>query len=66
MVTEQLRIWLARAKDRKEKAETWARWVDIWSQFTLVGFLESSYEAILTKIPHENDQEGLEELSFTN
>ena len=64
-MTDQLRRWLQEAEegDDVSKAIQWKRWIDIWCQFTLEGFLQSTYKAVLTKIPDRHDQEGLEELA---
>ena len=61
-MTDQLQRWLKVAgDDRTEQAKAWDHWIDIWSQFSLDSFLQSSYEAIMTKVP-EKDQVGLEGL----
>ena len=63
-MTDQLRRWLEETEegDNVSKAKKWKRWIDNWCQFTLEGFLQSTYEAVLTKIPHVDDQEGLKDL----
>lgn len=33
-----------------EPSEAWDQWIDLWSQFPLDGFLQSTYEAIMTKV----------------
>lgn len=33
-----------------EPSEAWDQWIDLWSQFPLDGFLQSNYEAIMTKV----------------
>ncbi len=54
MVTAQLRRWLAGEDDLATVASIWERWIEIWSQFPLDGFLQSTLDAILTKIPDES------------
>ena len=47
MVTDQL---LDLLKDPSiEECEAWKQWIDVWSQFPLDGFLQSTYEAVKTK-----------------
>ena len=48
MVTDQLLDLLNYYKDTPSVA--WNQWINIWSQFPLDGFLQSTYEAVLTKV----------------
>ena len=47
MVTDQL---LDLLKYYKHQSVAWNQWINIWSQFPLDGFLQSTYEAVLTKV----------------
>ncbi|KAL9959928.1 hypothetical protein ACROYT_G033306 [Oculina patagonica] len=31
-------------------SDAWNQWIDVWSQFPLDGFLQSTYEAVMTKV----------------
>jgi len=50
-------------------SDAWDLWIDVWSQFPLDGFLQSTYEAVMTKVKkkvlekkHSNPLTTLEEL----
>ena len=48
MVTDQL---LDLLKDRTVKpSDAWNQWIDVWSQFPIDGFLQSTYEEVITKV----------------
>ena len=48
MVTDQL---LDLLKDPGVKpSDAWNQWIDVWSQFPLDGFLQSTYEAVMAKV----------------
>ncbi len=51
----QLLKWLSAATTISEAACVWQRWTSIWSQFPLDGFLQSSIDAVLTKVPIARD-----------
>ena len=61
-MTNQLRNWLKKSENSIEKADAWNRWIGIWCRFTLEGFLLSSYDAVIAKIPIKDNQKGLEDL----
>ncbi|XP_068742995.1 putative L-amino-acid oxidase YobN [Montipora capricornis] len=49
VVTDQLRIFLYEYGNHHE-ARAWGDWIDIWSQFSLDNFLQSTYEIIMLKV----------------
>ena len=48
MVTDQL-LELLKDPDVKPSV-AWNQWIDVWSQFPLDGFLQSTYETVMTKV----------------
>jgi len=67
VVTDQL-LELLKDPDVKP-SDAWNQWIDVWSQFPLDGFLQSTYEAVMTKVEkkvlekkHSNPLTTLKEL----
>ena len=51
MVTDQL---LDLLNDPSVKpSDAWNQWIDVWNQFPLDGFLQSTYEAVMTKVENK-------------
>ena len=48
VVTDHLRKLLEEYEDNPYEA--WKQWINIWSQFPLDGFLQSTYDAVMTKV----------------
>ena len=66
VVTSQLVTWLENANgDVDLEIAVWDRWIDIWSQFTLESFLESSIDVIRAKIS-KADRADLNEEKLSN
>lgn len=49
VVTDQLRTFLDEY-GKNHQAKAWNDWIDIWCQFSLDNFLQSTYEAVMTKV----------------
>ncbi|PFX24602.1 L-amino-acid oxidase [Stylophora pistillata] len=48
VITDQLLGWLD--DDSVTPSDSWDLWIDLWSHFSLDGFLQSTYEAVMTKV----------------
>ena len=63
MVTDQL---LDLLNDPSVKpSDAWNQWIDLWSQFSLDGFLQSTYEAVMTKV-EKKVREKKQSISLTS
>ena len=63
MVTDQL---LDLLNDPSVKpTDAWNQWIDVWTQFPLDGFLQSTYEAVMTKV-EKKVLEKKHSISLTN
>ncbi|XP_028415554.1 uncharacterized protein LOC114538711 [Dendronephthya gigantea] len=59
VVTNQLIAWLKNTTTIDQEIKVWERWINIWSQFTLESFLESSKEVICAKLTND-DKDNLD------
>ena len=51
VVIDQLRILLAGVVSQATRSAIWGKWVETWSHFPLDGFLHSTKEAVIERIP---------------
>ena len=58
VVTNQLKKWLENIPDRlkdpiSEEIKVWEKWINIWNQFNLESFLQSTVDVIKAKVPED-------------
>lgn len=56
MVTDQLLDFMN--DPSVEDYQAWEQWIGVWSQFPLDGFLQSTYEAVMTKVEKKVREEN--------
>jgi monoamine oxidase len=64
IVVNQLRQRLIVAGTTKEQAAIWDEWIDTWSKFSVVSFLTSTLEVIVSSIPQESVTPELNDLGY--
>ncbi|XP_028415824.1 L-amino-acid oxidase-like [Dendronephthya gigantea] len=63
VVTDQLIDWLKEAVDIEDEIAVWQQWLNIWSKFTLEGFLRSSVDVIRARLKNDGSNSS-EHLDF--
>ena len=64
IVVNHLRQQLIGARTSKEQAAIWDEWIDTWSKFSVVSFLTSTLEVIVSSIPQESVTPELNDLGY--